>query len=563
LLGFDEAANLYFNKGYLDKDDLHHVALRRVLRSLRMYPLWTVFMSTNSKIDLFATAQSKDPSLRVVDGQLRRIEPFLALELNIEERRRRQEDKDEVLKPMNRYCTVDHMTGFGRPLWRLYAEKDYESLKVFTQAKLLGGQTTYKATDVDHVFAALASRVSLDPSLNPESLDLAREAVNSHLRLLIAVDHTSGLILTSTPSEPVVADIAANILLQPLDRTQPYGDGVGNWAASIETMVRQLLSRGLVDKGARGEMYCRILLILARDYLLFGIPQPTSYQAFRYSRPFQYQSFLDFLLGDNLVMNGYIDLMKKRSRPRGRRADAPLGPNYYIQDGLLNFTHFTYTTKHLDPDNFTNLLVDLLRSHAALQLCPTQKWWDILIPVYFGNADLPLDFKKVGALLIQAKNRIGQESLKLGNQYKKFFPPGALVICLQLEVGMKLSDVPTFQMRWPSLKEEKDLQIPTEPFVMGVHARGHGPETFPFLANHGLAAPCELLVKEVTPSQTGLELEICSRLRGLHLIETESEDEPDDKDDGGNGDEDDIDVGDAGDDDSDDHDGEDSQMAGV
>jgi hypothetical protein len=154
-------------------------------------------------------------------------------------------------------------------------------------------------------------------------------------------------------------------------------------------------------------------------------------------------------------------------------------------------------------------------------------------------------FKQVGALLIQVKDRIGQESLKLGDKYKKFFPPGALVICLQLEVGMKLSDAPTFQMRWPSLKEEGNfhgrkaavcnmkqqqqeegnLQFPTEPFVMGVHARGHGPETFPFLANHGLAAPCELLFKEVTPSQTGLELQICSRLRGLHLIETESEDE--------------------------------------
>jgi hypothetical protein len=188
-------------------------------------------MSMNSKIDLFATAQAKDPSLRVVDEQLRRIEPFLALELNIEERRRRQEHEDEVLRPMKDYCTVGHMTGFGRPLWRLYAEKDYQSLKVFTQAKLLGGETTYQATNVDHVFVALASRVSLDPSLTPESVELAREAVNSHLRLLIAVDPTSGLILTSTPSEPVVADIAASILLQTVNRTfvpKLHGDGVGN-----------------------------------------------------------------------------------------------------------------------------------------------------------------------------------------------------------------------------------------------------------------------------------------------------------------------------------------------
>ncbi|KAA8904877.1 hypothetical protein FN846DRAFT_907612 [Sphaerosporella brunnea] len=256
--------------------------------------------------------------------------------------------------------------------------------------------------------------------------------------------------------------------------------------------------------------------------------------------------------------------MQKRPRPRGDGSVTLVDPIYSIKDGVLNFTHFTYTTKHLDPANFTNLLVELLRSNAALQLCPNQKWWDILIPVYFGDPALPLDFKKVGALLIQAKNRIGQKSLKLGNQYKDFFLPGALVICLQLEIGMKLQNlqVPSFQMRWPSLKEENGEQVPTGPFVMGVHARGHGPETFPFLANHGLAVPCELLVKEVTPNQTGLELQICSRLRGLHLGETESDDDHD-KDDGGNGDDDDIDVGDAGDDDADDHDGWDSQMSGV
>jgi hypothetical protein len=187
-------------------------------------------------------------------------------------------------------------------------------------------------------------------------------------------------------------------------------------------MVRQLLSRGLVDKGARGEMYCRILLILVRDYLLFGLPQSTPHQAFRYSRPFSYKSFLDFLLGDDVVMNGFCDLMERRPRLRGRRGNAPVGLTYFIQDGLLNFTHCTYTTKHLNPDNFTNLLVDLLRSNAALQLCPNQKWWDILIRVYFGKPDLSLDFKQVGALLIQAKNRIGQESLKVGDEYKKFFP---------------------------------------------------------------------------------------------------------------------------------------------
>jgi hypothetical protein len=175
LLGSDEASNLY-----IDAEDIRHVALRRVLRSLREYSLWTVFMSTNSNIDLLAMAQGKDPSLRVVNGDLRRIAPFLALELNIEERRRRQVNSSERTKPMAQYCTADHMTGFGRPLWRLFAKKGYNDLMAFTVAKLLGGQKI--PNNVNHVFAALASRVSLDPSLNAESIELAREAVNSHLR---------------------------------------------------------------------------------------------------------------------------------------------------------------------------------------------------------------------------------------------------------------------------------------------------------------------------------------------------------------------------------------------
>jgi hypothetical protein len=178
LLGIDEASNLY-----IDAEDIRHVALRRVLRSLREYSLWTVFMSTNSNIDLLAMAQGKDPSLRVVNGDLRRIAPFLALELNIEERRRRQVNSSERTKPMAQYCTADHMTGFGRPLWRLFAKKGYNDLMAFTVAKLLGGQKiAYDPNNVNHVFAALASRVSLDPSLNAESIELAREAVNSHLR---------------------------------------------------------------------------------------------------------------------------------------------------------------------------------------------------------------------------------------------------------------------------------------------------------------------------------------------------------------------------------------------
>ncbi|KAA8896071.1 hypothetical protein FN846DRAFT_1024074 [Sphaerosporella brunnea] len=105
----------------------------------------------------------------------------------------------------------------------------------------------------------------------------------------------------------------------------------------------------------------------------------------------QLKDFLDFLLGHDLVTKGFYNLLDNRPRPRGRKGDA-VGPDY-----LLNFTHFTYTTKHLDLSTSPSMLVDLLRSHAALQLCPTQKEWDLLIPVYFGDPNSNLDLDRIGA----------------------------------------------------------------------------------------------------------------------------------------------------------------------
>ena len=100
------------------------------------------------------------------------------------------------------------MAMFGRPLWFAYDDKDMDSL---AKLKLAGGKQgkVYNAKDVQHVFAALSFRLSLDVCLkNPRTLPLIRTAVNSFMRVVTSMDHDTGVLDTLTPSEPVLAKAA-------------------------------------------------------------------------------------------------------------------------------------------------------------------------------------------------------------------------------------------------------------------------------------------------------------------------------------------------------------------
>jgi hypothetical protein len=61
----------------------NHAALRRILRFLRHFDIWTVFLSTNSQIKAFSAAKGEDSSARVFKGELVRIAPFFALPVSV------------------------------------------------------------------------------------------------------------------------------------------------------------------------------------------------------------------------------------------------------------------------------------------------------------------------------------------------------------------------------------------------------------------------------------------------------------------------------------------------
>lgn len=54
-------------------------ALQRALRAIRLFPVWSLFLSTTGKLEQFAPAPIMDKSNRIAGGRLTILTPFSAL----------------------------------------------------------------------------------------------------------------------------------------------------------------------------------------------------------------------------------------------------------------------------------------------------------------------------------------------------------------------------------------------------------------------------------------------------------------------------------------------------
>jgi hypothetical protein len=394
---FDEASSLLNidNSGKPDPGRYH--ALNRIISRLKTLPMWFFFLSTESQVGILLPANdvertgnfSSDVSARIAipDGlqlnglplngpPLERFPPFLGLQLDVEDRKRMlklDSQAKELHKKMNEFTQPTHMAIFGRPLWSGYNPGEMNSL---AKLKLVGGShgTPYNPKDVDHVFAALSFRLSLDVCLqNPRTHSLARTAVNSFLRVVVSMDQDTGVLDTITPSEPIVAMAAMEYLCEK-----------SNWSDSIRTLTEELLNRGLIEKGLKGELYSRFILILARDWLQIDPSLPESLPQLQ--AMFTVQQFLESLY--DAKYRGLVQLIPRE-----------------ILEARMNFNHFVPTNANLTAKVIPGLLHDLLRRSAALQLAHDQPMYDKLIPIYFGNPDEPFKVSCCGVILVQDKNR--------------------------------------------------------------------------------------------------------------------------------------------------------------
>ena len=529
LLVFDEAASLWVRRNKRDIDGTHFFVLRRVLWMLKETPIWSFFLSTQSSTETLLPSWELENSDRVKAGELTILEPFLALPLDVAASKELADNCNaELRKPISKFPTAEHMTMFGRPLWRAFLKAPMK-LRVIALQKLIRSKR-YNPKNVNHVFATLASRLCLDVCMErTEAIALAHKAVNSHLRIILSFEPTQrdnletddnqtvtcmvqstpsniadlealedgdtqyacslDRMVTTTPSEPVVAEAVADLLC----------GNKSNWTTSIAVLANDLLSGGLIQKGTKGELFARLLCILARDFhfkeQLRQMNTERETIPFPYAEPFSIKSFLRSLFNGEWLQQ-IMDFTPTKPNTRQWKNSQTASFSEVFDRGFMNFTHFTSTDVPLQGSTMSDLLHNLLRQQAALQLAFPQPVWDILIPVYFGDLDSDYDPARASALLISVRNRIRPSKFSLQSDsyhYAQFFHTDDPILFILMDLGTTQNEVvvsglpkaqntrPKAQNTRPKAKNSRSQarkSVMLKQHLFGIHALGVDTKTY-------------------------------------------------------------------------------------
>jgi hypothetical protein len=282
-------------------------------------------------------------------------------------------------------------------MWNLLSDHE-----VVTAAfEKLFSRRGFDATNESHVFAAFATRIGLEIGEGEASVHLAMNAVRSHMRILIGV--SGQLVITASPSEPMLA-IAAASMLNRDDKT---------YKEALTTLLEKLILRGLVlDRGLQGELYCRLLLTLARDKAV--LPDGGSFvhrcDGDHKIRPVRLSKFFHTLLGRDLGLDT-------------SQANLRTSFLYDMTNVWINFTHFVQLSESID-EVTPSMLLAAWSAGYAFQCAFNQPVIDGFLVVYRGDLDKPLDPGNFFILPWQSKARSKASELALAQQLTSPFIVG-------------------------------------------------------------------------------------------------------------------------------------------
>jgi hypothetical protein len=162
------------------------------------------------------------------------------------------------------------------------------------------------------------------------------------------VDQRTGISRTATPSEPVLALATMKLLCQG-----------NNWTTSIKFLTGELLQQGLVAKCIKGELFSRLVMILARDQIISDRIQAfeEGNQASEEEDLASEQQYSTF----NSTFTVYEFLRSLFHHPLMQRIPEQ------ILKAKLNFTYFVAAGKYLSPRIFPDLCHDLLDYYDGMQ----------------------------------------------------------------------------------------------------------------------------------------------------------------------------------------------------
>jgi hypothetical protein len=176
-----------------------------------------------------------------------------------------------------------------------------------------------------------------------------------------------------------------------------------------------------------------------------------------------------------------------------------------IHTARMNFNHFISTDRKLSSAAVPELLHELLRQCAGLQLEQNQEAWDLLIPTYFGpsNEEFEFDLSSLSAIIVQVKNKGIGEHLDISPATLRFFKGlHKPVLSPHLDLGVSTKAVSTKAPKAPtSTKAPKMTYVAAStgkhPAIWGVHITGADEQTYASLSSPGLKEACLLILAQM------------------------------------------------------------------
>uniref|UniRef100_A0A1D1ZLT8 Serum albumin n=1 Tax=Anthurium amnicola TaxID=1678845 RepID=A0A1D1ZLT8_9ARAE len=251
LLCIDEARSLI--DSVQDDGCTQFRLFRRAMRHIGWNGFFVLFLDTLSKISNFTPPSSADPSARKDDLGFELFHPFIRLTtMDI------FEGKAEDLAGTSEEGQIVQLARLGRPLIYSYFDVKRKSsstevalrgLVSLLQIKLFGGVNAFKDSKKKmSSIAILSVLVCLD--ISPQS-KIASDLVASHMATCVAVSRDRERLLVRYPSEPLLAEAALSAITN------------NDTLVCVLQKFNEMLKKGFVDAGPRGEVVARIILVLA------------------------------------------------------------------------------------------------------------------------------------------------------------------------------------------------------------------------------------------------------------------------------------------------------------
>ncbi|KIJ14749.1 hypothetical protein PAXINDRAFT_12577 [Paxillus involutus ATCC 200175] len=320
ILTFDEAQELAEEpKSPKNRSGFHN--LGSVLKSISSYAVFSVFLSTNSNLWAIAPPIHSHPSLHKVPHPAQLHPPITELPFDLFARGLYTKLCQSNECSLSATCTVPVMACFGRTMWYSLHDQRQTSVINLAKAKL----NPKKDEDEGAHLACLGIRIGLDFDASRETGRRKElQLVESHMRIVFAVPEHHEFMRTGTPSEPILAEAAAQLLNQSRSSLE-------NLAPKV---LCQAFEHGFLARGERGEMVGCLLWTLAHDKVLRG-PQVG---AVHFHRPISVIEFLRSLFHENhwpTILN---------ARPVGNQEGPPLSDAF--KEAYIHFSHFMDAGQH-------------------------------------------------------------------------------------------------------------------------------------------------------------------------------------------------------------------------